>query len=168
MYLADKDISKMITDHDVIKPFVEKKLGSVAYDLTIKSIIDPTKRDEHDQYTLKPGQTVFVSSEEVISMPNDYIGVIISRNSTIRLGLTIDAPVYQPGHKTRVFMRVTNLTLEDIELSNGKSIASIMFEKLSTEPKKIYDGTFSNEFDYSGLGKYHAVDTPTMAGLKKK
>ncbi|SFF03732.1 dCTP deaminase [Trichococcus pasteurii] len=168
MYLADNHILKLIEDSKVIEPFDKKKLGASGYDLTIESIILPDKKEEVDKYDLNAGQIVFVSSEEILTMPNDHVGLIVQRNSSIRLGLAVAGPVYQPGHRTKVFLRVTNLSSNTITLSKGESVASIMFEKLSCEPSKPYDGTFSDEFSYSGIGDYHDIKLPSLSTLEKK
>lgn len=168
MYLADKDIRALITDLKVIEPFVDKNLGASSYDLTIESIIDPTTKKESDNYELHPSQSVFVSSKEIINMPKDYVGVIVQRNGSIRMGLSVYGPVYQPGHKTKVFLRVTNISSDNIYLSKDDSVASIMFEKLSCEAEKLYNGSYSEEFSYSGIGDYHDVKLPSLSGLKKK
>ena len=91
-------------------------------------------------------------------MPNNLVGKIIDKNSQIRRGLLVSAPVYQPGHKTRIFIRVTNLSDKDITLNRGEQIASIMFEELDGEPKNLYNGAFVDEYEYKGLSSYSDVE----------
>ena len=70
----------------------------------------------------------------------------------------MDAPFYQPGHVTYVFLRVQNLSSSIIELSRGSKIAQIMFEQLTSEPDVPYDkqvnASFQDEVNYVGLGNY--------------
>ena len=49
------------------------------------------------------------STSELIHLPSTLVARVMLRNSRIRQGLSLDAPLYFPGHSTRVFFRVTNI-----------------------------------------------------------
>ena len=170
MYLADNEIKQLIEKQSVLDPYDKEKVGAANYDLSIDSIIIPNPKEdsEKDNYELEPGESVFVSTIEKLKMPNDYVGMIIPRNSLIRMGLSIEAPVYQPGHETKIFIRVTNVSSGSITLKKDDGIASIMFEKLSSPASKPYSGTFKEEFSFKGIGDFHKVKIPKLSYLKKK
>ena len=93
--------------------------GEIGYDLRVEKIIikkENNGKEEKDSYTLAPGNTVLVSTIENLNMPLNLIGMVIQRNSVMRRGLSIDAPVYQPGHHTKMFLRVTNISNTDIRI----------------------------------------------------
>lgn len=113
----------------------------------------------HKEYTLAPNESVFIDTEESIQLPNDIVETVSIRNSAIRLGLSIEAPVYRPGHHTRLFIRVTNLSEGAITLSAGQSICFLLLNKL-VDKVAPYQGTFTNEFDYKGLGDFHKTPIP--------
>jgi deoxycytidine triphosphate deaminase len=130
----------------------------VGYDLRIRTVYYPSEDNgkstgTSSSYELAPGKTVFVGTIEVLNMPLDLVGIIVQRNSLLRRGIRVDAPVYQPGHHTRMFLRVTNVSDTPVVLEEDKPIASIMFEKLSSKVPK-YEGDFKDEFDYSALNNY--------------
>ena len=70
------------------------------------------------------------------------------------MGFTLDAPVYQPGHNTSVYFRLTNISSNVLSLMAGEQYAMLMFEQLDKAPDKPYSGNFGNEFAFIGLGGY--------------
>lgn len=148
------EVMRTIQNMDIIENAEPTNFGKISYDLRVdKIIVDPKGVDkkELNSFILAPGGTVFVSTVENLKMPLDMIGVVVQRNSVIRSGLSIDAPIYQPGHHTKVFLRVTNISDDDINIQYHQEIASVMFSKLS-EAVEPYDGKFVDEFDYIGVG----------------
>ena len=104
MILEGKEIQKLSSmtqtnQRPLIENMKSTHLGSVAYDLTVKNVcwVDEKGTHQEESHILKRGESVFVSSEEILNIPNNMIGIIIPRNSSIRMGLDIAAPVYQPG-----------------------------------------------------------------------
>lgn len=79
---------------------------------------------------------------------------MILRNSRIRQGLHLDAPLYLPGHETIVYYRVTNFSGRAITLKEGDGIAAITFEELPEPVDSPYSGGFQKEMKFSGMGKY--------------
>ena len=70
------------------------------------------------------------------------------------MGLTMDSPVYQPGHITPIYCRLTNLSNDKIELKQGDKYVTLIFEQLDEEPDTPYSGAFQNEFSFKGLADY--------------
>lgn len=152
MYLTDSDIKKLIDNNTILNAV---KYDSVSVELHIDHIIvaeENTKLCE-----LAPGETVLVACNEQINMPKDMVGIVIQKNSRLRCGLTVNAPVYRPGHNTKIFVSVTNISANIIEIVSGEAIAALMLDKLDSEPTQTYDGTFQNEESYKGLGNYKGI-----------
>ena len=109
-------------------------------------------------YELQPSEVVFVKTQEEIFIPHDLLGRLAEKNSRMRQGLKIDAPLYHPGHRTFVYLRVQNITSCAIKLEHGMNIAQIFFEQLTGEPDVSYDenptASFNNEMEFAGLGNY--------------
>ena len=145
MTLIDRDIRALIAS-GVLQNADAARVGCIAYDLRAAHYTQPDGT-RADALQLAPGESAFVACEERIYLPADMLGRVILRNSRIRSGLMLDAPVYQPGHKTRVFFRITNMSGRPIQLEKGAVLASIMFERLERAPAQVYDGRFQNEFD---------------------
>ena len=165
MLLSDAKIRELI-NNNVLQNANEHNIGPVSYDLTTKSF--HSKDSEKSYADLMPGDSIFVSSEEVIDLPSDLAARVSLRNSRIRQGLTLDAPLYFPGLKTRVFFRVTNISSDEIKLNPTKGIAQLSFETISGTVEKPYHGAFSDEFDYSGMGNYTDIYKSEMEEIDRR
>ena len=150
MLLCDSEIKQLVADGVLLNADVSDEaglVGPVSYDLRTKYFV--SERGAHeDECLLKSGESVFVATVETIALPGDVAARVLLKNSRIRQGLTLDAPLYFPGHKTRVFFRVTNVSGDTIELSASRGIAQIVFERLDRPATKPYVGAFSDEMDY--------------------
>ena len=110
-----------------------------------------------DRCTLSPGDSVMVAAVECIDLPEDIACRVILRNSRIREGLTLDAPLYFPTHRTRVFFRVTNVSASDIRLDTSNGIAALTFERVDGGIGAPYGGAFVDELTYRDLASYTDV-----------
>lgn len=159
MILVDKDIKERVNKNRelILDGFQEENLNGVSYDLTVYSAYDMEGK-EHVEYDLKPGETVFIKSQEKLKIPSDILGRIAEKNSRMRQGLKVDGPHYQPGHVTYAFLRVQNISMDVIVLTRGMKIAQIMFEQLTAIPEIPYNeqrsAAFQDEVEYRGLGNY--------------
>lgn len=164
MFIVDKQIKQMCTQNMlIIDNYIEENVGAISYDLRVESIIESYGEGDNKEYSsfeLYPNHTVFVSTMETIHVPNRYVGIVTEKNSVMRQGLMIAAPYYQPGHKTKCFIRVTNISSEIITVNKGKKIAQILFDKLAETPQIPYssdaDASFNNELSFKGLGNYES------------
>lgn len=153
MLLVDHELKERIKNDGLLQGIQENNIFNIGYDLICDSF-SRQPNDQSDFYKLLPGESVFVRSKETLQLPTDLCAHVCLRNSRIRQGLSLEAPVYQPGHKTRVFFRITNISTSEITLYSGEGIASIFFELLHAQPDKPYNGTYQGEFDYTGMGQY--------------
>ncbi|MBS5036967.1 MAG: hypothetical protein KHZ27_00910 [Fusobacterium sp.] len=148
--------SNLITDKIITKGYKEELLGTISHDLVIEKIISLNDKENntYNDYELQPSETVFIQCEQEICLPSDLIGIVHGKNSRIRQGINVVSPIYQPGHKTKIFFRITNISSDIIYLRKGDKIAQISFEKAEGEECILYNGEYQEEFDYKGLGKY--------------
>lgn len=109
------------------------------------------------ELVLDPGEAVFVAAQEKVELSEKTMARVYIKNGRLRQGLSLEAPVYQPGHKTRVFFRLRNVSDSRIALKAGESYAMIVFEQLEEAPEKPYAGTFADEDIYKGLAGYSTV-----------
>jgi dUTPase len=166
MYLTDKEIGDF-GDKGIIESFKVSKVQSVGYDLTVSCFCNNDKTDK-SAVELQPLESVFVQSEEVINLPNNMAATVTLRNSRIRQGLLLTAPVYHPGHRTPVFFRITNLSSQAVTLQAGDGLATVMFMQLPEDVRTPYNGAFQKEMKYSGLGNYRNVLSDTMHDVDEK
>lgn len=162
MVIIDKKMNPSL-----IEPFQSEKMGNTSYDLTTEAFCS-APGESSVSVELAPGDSVLVKSKETISLPDHVMAMVLLRNSRIRQGLDLSAPLYQPGHRTKLFFRVTNISRQRIRLDCSKGIASVMFIDLGQGVEKPYDGAFQSEFDYRGMGNYTSALSGEMTDLEKK
>lgn len=167
MILVDKDLKAKVEECQMLRNYYPDNFTCIGYDLTSEYFTNHQK-ETLKNYDLEPGESVFVGTKEMVNVPVDLAARIILKNSRIRQGLSLDAPLYQPGHETRVFFRVTNVSKSRISLESGDKLATIVFEELSNVPELPYTGTFQSEFDYNGMGKYGAEYAEQIQKVNKK
>lgn len=173
MFLSDKELRDAVMDQHIIHDASDDRIANIAYDILIDRIFplgtnDGKVTSSKIEYDLKPHETVFISSKETLNLPANFFATVIPRNSCIRQGLDIVAPVYQPGHKSKFFIRVTNISDDIIILKKNSSVASVMLYRLNSNVCTPYDGIYSNEFDYKGVGHFHSIPIPSTRKLEKK
>lgn len=151
----------------MISPFSGDAVGTISYDLTTRAFA-VSKGENRKKYVLAPGETIFVIPEEVIQLPDNMICRVVLRNSRIRQGLSLTAPVYFPGHKTRPYFRITNVTGSTISLDTEKGIAALIFEEMENKPDNPYNGSFQDELEFEGLGAYEQILSDDVASIENK
>ena len=166
MTLVDYQIAELVDQVDLIDSYDSRCLTNIGYDLRAKMFY--INSEGRKSITLMPNDSVFVESVEVVSMPKDLLGRIGLKNSRIRQGLRLDAPVYQPGHKTRIYFRLTNVSADAVTLYQDEKYATIFFERLADVPHTPYAGTFQDEFNYQGLADYQDVYRRQVREIEKK
>lgn len=158
MLLVDKNIKELVSQGKlIVSGYKEENLKGIAYELSVDCIYDSQKNTVLS-FELKPGDVVYIKSNEEIELPPQLTAQIIERNSVMRMGLKVDGPQYIPGHRTFCFLRVQNISDSVLTISKGFGIAQIVFEELKEIPEQTYDkqygASFRNEKDFVGVGKY--------------
>ncbi len=175
LFIVDKKIRTMCENGElIIENYSPENIGAISYDLTVQNILVSNDADDIEprkSFELSPHQTVFVETLETIHVPDNFVGIVTEKNSVMRQGLVVSAPYYQPGHKTRCFIRVTNISSDIITISKGKKIAQILFDELSEKPEKTYsqraDTSYNNEMTYTGFGRYEDEYKKELKKIKK-
>ena len=155
MILVDKDIIER-SKEIFINGYDEENVKPISYDIHIAEVI--TEHGNVAEYDLKPQQAIMVKCIEEISVPTDLLIRVENKNSLIRKGITVVSPVYNPGHRTPIYIRVENISSDIFKISKNLSIAQLIFEQLSSKPNHSYDqqvnASFNNEWKYRGLSNY--------------
>lgn len=147
--------SNYFNDNIIIEGFDSNLLGPISHDLIIENIIIPDSEKKVTHIDFEPHKVIFIECKQVIDLPTDMIGLVHNKNSRIRLGLDLTSPIYQPGHKTRIFFRLTNISSNVITLKRGDNIAQLSLIEAKGNEDIKYNGEFQNEFDFKNLGKYN-------------
>lgn len=163
-FLVNGDVLE--TEQTAIFGGDESCITNIGYDLRANAFY--TDGQKLDAYQLEPGDSVIAESMEIIHFDRDTCGMVNIKNSRLRMGLLIDSPVYQPGHTTRIYFRITNLSNDTVNLSSGDSYTMLMFEQLTQTPDHPYTGTFSDEFSFRGLAGYRDVYDSQIKKIERR
>lgn len=166
MLLSDAEILELI-DKGVLVNADKNSVGPVSCDIHSKHFVSPDGK-ACDESSLLPGESVFVECKEGVQLPNDIAARVLLKNSRMREGLTLDAPLYFPGHKTVLFFRVTNVSANEVSLDTRKPIAQVAFERVEEPVKQPYNGTFQSEMSYSGMASYEGMYEGEIKEIEKK
>lgn len=156
MILTDKDILNEIERNpSFITPFDESRLQAASYDVSISNtltimpsistVIDLDDENTLDMvystidisnagYMLKPGQLVFGTLNERISLPDDVVAQIFPRTRFTRIGLLVHDQFCNPSYKGNLSIAIQNASQNNILLTGQTMLAQIMFIKLQTKP----------------------------------
>ena len=163
MIIVDTEIRRL--GEALIENYDDSRVQSVCYDLRTAKFHGG---QGVSSIKLKPLDSVFVQAFETIHLPADMIARVYLRNSRIRQGLSIAAPVYQPGHVTPVYFRITNISDKEISLSVQDDFASVMFERLGAAVGSPYSGAFQGETAFAGLSSYEPLLSSEMGDLPER
>lgn len=175
MLLVDNDVKVFLNNgrleesqQTAIRYGNESSITNIGYDLCSKKFYKTTQAGD-DSCVLLPGESAFVESYEFIEFDSSTVGIVSLKNSRIRMGLSLDSPIYQPGHKTPIRFRLTNITDKTIYLSQGEKYAMLMFYQLEQPPEQPYNGTYQKEFSFSGMGeKYNSAYAKQIEEIDNK
>lgn len=162
--LVDKEIKQLMKDN-ILRNADEGNVGPISCDLVCIDFYN--SEQQSSSYTLNPMESVFIGVKEELYLPNDLSAQITLKNSRIRQGLSLDAPIYFPGHHTRIFFRVTNVSNSIIELHEEDKVAQVVFEKCSMV-EEPYNGTFNHELDFKNLASYKDIYSDQMKEIDSK
>lgn len=165
MVLVDHEISELAKDKKLLNGYDESCITSVGYDLRTAYLVNNKK--EVDSILLMPGESAFAASQEAVRLPNNLLARVYLKNSRLRQGLSLEAPVYQPGHYTKAFFRLRNVSNRAIRLRAGEKYAMVVFEQLDAIPDSPYDGVFQSEIDFKDLADYTKIYEQQMEEMEQ-
>lgn len=123
--------------------YTEKNINECSYDLrNYRQQRVPTSH-MHENYKLYSGMSTLIYSREIIEVPLNCMVILKLRNSAILEGLSLTAPIYLPGHKTRLCARIRNDGPVYFEFITDESVIQAYFVKLSRNAKP-YNGKYQN------------------------
>jgi len=156
MIIQPKDFIKEIKFDSQIQP--------AGVDLTIKQIeefLEPGAIDAENKYRVLPKTKILdwgrdekihlkagvykIVFNEIISVPENAIGIAQSRSSLLRTGNAIFNAIWDPGYSGRSEALLAVFNPYGLTLYKNARIVQIIFIKMQKKPKKLYSGIYQNE-----------------------
>jgi len=142
MILSDRDIKKEIAKGNIsIEPFEESKLTPNGYDLTIDEIL--LNEEKLQEATIPPMTWFAISTLEYIKLKGVAAQLWI-RSSYARKGVIASFGKVDAGFEGNLTIAAFNAK-DEIYLKQGDTFCQIVFEKLSSEPLKYYNGKYKGQ-----------------------
>lgn len=144
--------SKFRVDLKTRMPFIDP----LNIDRPMDTFFDETYRDFGDKFLLYPGQLVLASTFEYIKLPNNIFGMLFTRSSWNRLGLSVST-VIQPGYAGVLTFELTNNSSNPIAIYPGIRFGQLILHEL----------VGNNEIGYlsSSQSKYIADSEPSISNI---
>lgn len=95
-------------------------------------------------FLLEPHTCLLACSEEVVSMPSGYLGMLQTKGSLARMFCTVhccDSQV-EPGYKGRITFEIVNLGPVHLRLRAGQEVAQLFVFRTSSRKVKPYNGRY--------------------------
>ena len=159
MILSDSDIRKLLESGElVIKPLYEDTVRENGVDLRFsgyvgivkkKDLFEPGYTDPEDvfeevyteEYILKPGEFIILSTEEYISLSDSLMGFINLRSSFARLGLILSPTIVDAGFEGNLTVGLYSSTMP-VKISRGTRFLHLVIGRLSSKSSKPYRGRY--------------------------
>ena len=149
--LSDEDIENSIKNSELgIEPFNQKNLTPNGYDLSIDEVyIKKTEEHIREGMASIPPLTWFaISTKEFVKMGPRISSQLWIRSSYARKGILASFGKVDAGFHGTLTIGCFNSSDQEIEIPIGDRFCQIVFERLSTVPKALYNersGTYQNQ-----------------------
>jgi dUTP pyrophosphatase len=97
-----------------------------------------------ENWQLSPG-CYLITFNEVVSVPSDCMGIARPRSSLLRMGVTMETSVWDPGYKGRSQCMLVVHNTSGIQIFPNAKLLQIVFLKLNKEAEKLYSGIYQKE-----------------------
>ncbi|MHA1910568.1 MAG: deoxyuridine 5'-triphosphate nucleotidohydrolase [Candidatus Kariarchaeaceae archaeon] len=102
--------------------------------------IEPSS--ELPSYSLVPGKYI-ARYNEVITVPDDAIALVLPRSSLMRCGATLETAVWDPGYSGRGMGLL--IVGNNLDLDINARVGQLIFIQMTSKSNSGYNGTFQNE-----------------------
>ena len=122
--------------HEVnVTPFsYDLSLGNQVFSIQKPSV--PINLEAGKPYTMEPGETVVVITEELVAIPHAYSATVWPRFNMVRQGVFQSMVKIDPTWYGKLAVAISNLSPATVELSRGEAFATLLLYELS-EPSDV-------------------------------
>jgi len=94
----------------------------------------------NDLAVIKPGEVIFVITEEIFNLPLNYYAQLTPKRSMGELGINVNGALFvDPGYQGKLIFGLYNFSSEDFVLQPGKTFASAVIYELEDNETFEYD-----------------------------
>lgn len=128
----------------------------------------PYELSSQDKLQIGPGEIIFTTTLEIVSLSEEFAAMITGRSSIARLGVMVHCcqEFIHPGHGQAIPLQIVNLSPYTVELDLHVPICQIVFFKLATPASERYidrrDAKYSQETDPVSSRIYEDISSETQ------
>jgi dCTP deaminase len=152
--LSDNDIVALLSEGALkIENYQEANLTPNGYDVTIEEVsVQSTGQRISKGTAIVPGGSWFlIGTKEYLELPANLVGEIWIRTSWARKGILSSFGRIDAGFHGNLTFSAYNASKEPVELKIGDRFAQVVFETLSSAPRKSYDQRSGNYQGQRGI-----------------
>ncbi len=173
--LSDRWIKKMVSENEMIKPFVDKQernkiisygLSSFGYDARVSDefkiftnvdsvIVDPKNFKNNsfvsrksNECIIPPNSFVLASTVEYFKIPEDVLVICLGKSTYARCGIIVNVTPLEPGWEGHVTLEFSNTTPLPAKIYANEGAAQFVFLKGNEIPETTYkqrNGKYMNQ-----------------------
>lgn len=154
--LADADILAALKSGGLaIEPFEERHLTPNGLDLVAAEVVLPDAPDAAGAAPVREGKVLVpplarfaVSTREVVTCGPSVCGSLWIRSSYARKGILASFGKVEAGFSGTLTLAAFNSSAKPFELALGERFCQIVFERMESEPAKLYaarSGNYQNQ-----------------------
>lgn len=192
MILSDRDIKVRLSSGDIkITPLpdLDVALGPMSIDLrlghqfmvykrteqpyidvkepaTFENLTSLINKQNHEPFTIHPGEFVLATTLESVEIPNNLAGRLEGRSSLGRLGIVIHSTAgkFDPGWKGNLVLEISNIGLVPVRVYPEMRVCQLLFEQLSSETTQPYTQRESSKYRYQNSPMGSRITTDANDG----
>lgn len=140
------------------------------------SYLRPDKVKNGTKIILEPGEIIMTTTQEIVSLSNEFAGIVTGRSSVARLGIMVHCcqEFINPGHGQPIPLQLINMAPCPVELDLSSTICQLVIFRLATPASSSYslekDSKYAKEVGPMP-SKYHEelpIETADEFGFGKK
>ena len=156
---------KEIIERNIVQNLIDpsKQVQPVGIDLTVQKIesyrsngtidFDNSKRElprmsdpgKIDNYWLLPKGAYLITFNEIVSVPDNAMGIARARSTLLRLGATVETSVWDPGYKGKSQSMLVVHNPNGIKIYDNAKVIQIVFISLNKSSETLYNGRYQGE-----------------------
>ena len=96
--------------------------------------------ERKDNAVVKPGEVIFIITEEIFNLPQNYYAQLTPKRNMAELGINVNGALFvDPGYHGKLVFGLYNFSSEDFALQPGKTFAAAVIYELEDQEIFEYD-----------------------------
>ena len=122
-----------------VDPYIQASIDAMFVSISI------TENTHESPWYILPGMRVLMSTLEVVTVSEGWVGLICLRSTWARLGLISPPTLVDPGFQGNLTMELFNASEYSIAIRNGEAIWSMTRLLIQPGSEEMYQGRYQGQ-----------------------